>query len=154
MSDLNECTFIGRLGADPEVKRSRDGKAIVNFRLAVSEQWRDKTSGERKERTTWVPVVIFSEGLAKIAEQYLRKGSRVFLRGAFNVREWEDKDGNKRTSTEIVLQGFNATLTMLDRPGGFEDSAPATRGRAAGGKRDDFSAAPMPAGDFDDEIPF
>lgn len=117
MSDLNQWTVTGRLGADPESRRTQDGKLIVNLRLASSETWKDRNNGEKKERTEWVSVAIFSEGLAKVAEQYLRKGSKVLLQGAAKTRKWTDKDGNDRFSTELVLQGFDAKLLMLDGPG-------------------------------------
>lgn len=115
MTDLNQCTFTGHLGADPEIRRTQDGRPIANLRLAVSQSWRDKTTGERKEKTEWVPVVIFNEGLCKIAEQYLRKGSKVLVQGQFQTRKWQDKDGNDRWSTECVIQGFGGFLQMLDR---------------------------------------
>lgn len=111
---LNRCDFIGHLGADPESRTMQNGKPVVNLRLAVSEKWRDKNSGEQKESTTWVPIVIFSEGLCKVAEQYLKKGSKIYVSGKLTVRKWQDQSGNDRYSTEIVLQGFNSTLTMLD----------------------------------------
>jgi len=158
---VNKVILIGNLGADPEVRRTQDGRPIVNLRVATSDTWRDKTTGERREKTEWHRVVIFSEGLAKIAEQYLKKGSKVYLEGALQTRKWQDKDGQDRYSTEVVLQGFNSALTMLDTRGGggagaadsddFGSSgASPARGRqpafagAGGGKRDDM----------DDEIPF
>lgn len=110
---VNKAIILGNLGADPEIRRTQDGRAIANLRVATSESWRDK-SGERKERTEWHRVVIFNEALAKIAEQYLHKGSKVYLEGQIQTRKWQDKDGNDKYSTEVVLQGFNATLTMLD----------------------------------------
>lgn len=116
MTDLNQWTASGRLGADPEVRRNQEGKPIVNLRLASSETWRDRNSGERKEKTEWIAVTIFSEGLAKVAEQYLRKGSRVLVQGAAKTRKWADKDGNDRYSTEMVLSGFDAKMVMLDSP--------------------------------------
>src|SRR5690242_18181364 len=115
---VNKVILVGNLGADPEVRRTQDGRPIVNLRVATSDTWRDKATGERKEKTEWHRVVIFSEGLAKVAEQYLKKGSKIYLEGALQTRKWQDKDGQDRYSTEIVLQGFNATLTMLDRAGG------------------------------------
>jgi len=154
---VNKVILVGNLGADPEVRRTQDGRPIVNLRVATSESWRDKNTGERREKTEWHRVVIFSEGLAKIAEQYLKKGSKVYLEGALQTRKWQDKDGQDRYSTEVVLQGFNSALTMLDRAGGGSTGAdngdfgsagptasrkPAMAG--AGGKRDDM----------DDEIPF
>jgi len=160
---VNKVILIGNLGADPEIRRTQDGRPIANLRVATSESWRDKNTGERREKTEWHRVVIFNEGLCKIAEQYLKKGSKVYLEGALQTRKWQDKDGQDRYSTEVVLQGFNSQLTMLDTRGGgggasadssddFGSSgpsggAPARRQPAmasAGGKRDDM----------DDEIPF
>jgi single-strand DNA-binding protein len=161
---VNKVILVGNLGADPEVRRTQDGRPIVNLRVATSEAWRDKASGERKEKTEWHRVVIFSEGLAKVAEQYLKKGAKVYLEGALQTRKWQDKDGQDRYSTEVVLQGFNSNLTMLDGRGGagagagsdmgsgdFGSPGPTAARRPAmagagggGGKRDDM----------DDEIPF
>src|ERR1700730_19269841 len=116
---VNKVILIGNRGADPEVRRTQDGKPIVNLRVATSDTWRDKATGERRERTEWHRVVIFSEGLAKIAEQYLKKGSKVYLEGQLQTRKLTDKDNIERYSTEVVLQGFNSALTMLDgRSGG------------------------------------
>ena len=126
---VNKVILVGNLGADPEIRRTQDGRPIVNLRIATSESWRDRNSGERRERTEWHRVVIFSEGLAKVAEQYLKKGAKVYIEGQLQTREWEDQQGQKRYSTEIVLQGFNSTLTMLDGPGG--------RGGAGGGMPSD-----------------
>jgi single-strand DNA-binding protein len=159
---VNKVILVGNLGADPEVRRTQDGRPIVNLRVATSDTWRDKNTGERREKTEWHRVVIFSEGLAKIAEQYLKKGSKVYLEGALQTRKWQDKDGQDRYSTEVVLQGFNSALTMLDRAGGSggassdaggdfgspgptasREKRPAMAG-AGGGKNDDM----------DDEIPF
>src|SRR5437868_13304810 len=128
---VNKVILVGNLGADPEVRRTQDGRPIVNLRVATSESWRDKATGERKEKTEWHRVVIFSEGLAKVAEQYLKKGSKVYLEGALQTRKWQDKDGQDRYSTEVVLQGFNSALTLLDpKPAGTssrptEEAAPA-----------------------------
>ena len=156
---VNKVILVGNLGKDPEVRRMTSGEPVVNLSVATSETWRDKASGERKERTEWHRVVIFNENLAKVAEQYLRKGAKVYLEGALQTRKWQDKDGQDRYSTEVVLQGFNSALTMLDRAGGggagadnsdFGSAGPtASRERkpamaGAGGKRDDM----------DDEIPF
>ena len=155
---VNKVILVGNLGADPEVRHTQDGRPIVNLRVATSESWRDKATGERREKTEWHRVVIFSEGLAKVAQQYLRKGSKVYLEGALQTRKWQDQSGQDRYSTEVVLQGFNSALTMLDRAGGgsdygngddFGSSRPAQRERqpamaGGGGKR----------GDLDDEIPF
>jgi single-strand DNA-binding protein len=165
---VNKVILIGNLGADPEIRRTQDGRPIANLRVATSESWRDKTSGERREKTEWHRVVIFNEGLCKIAEQYLKKGSKVYLEGSLQTRKWQDQTGQDRYSTEVVLQGFNSQLTMLDRAGGgsggdfggdesggdFGASGPgagsgasrkpAMAGAGAGGK----------SGDLDDEIPF
>ncbi len=158
---VNKVILIGNLGADPEIRRTQDGRPIANLRVATSESWRDKTTGERREKTEWHRVVIFNEGLCKIVEQYLKKGSKVYQEGALQTRKWQDKDGQDRYSTEVVLQGFNSQLTMLDRAGGGGGGAsagddfgsagptaarkPAMAGAGAGGgKRDDM----------DDEIPF
>jgi len=116
---INKVILVGNLGADPEIRRTQDGRPIANLRLATSESWRDKSSGERRERTEWHRVVIFNEGLCRIAEQYLRKGSKVYLEGQLQTRKWQDQSGQDRYSTEVVLQGFNGNLTMLDgRSGG------------------------------------
>lgn len=115
---LNQCQFIGNLGADPEVRTFQNGGKVCNLRLAVSETWKDKNSGEKKERTEWVSVAIFSEGLAGVAERYLKKGSKVFVSGKMTTRKWQDQSGADRYSTEIVLQGFEAKLVMLDSAGG------------------------------------
>jgi single-strand DNA-binding protein len=152
---VNKVILIGNLGADPEVRHTQDGRPIVNLRVATSENWRDKKTGERREKTEWHRVVIFSEGLAKIAEQYLKKGSKVYLEGALQTRKWQDQSGQDRYSTEVVLQGFNSTLTMLDgRSGGGEggggfSSGGGSSSSGGGGGSDDFQR-----GDIDDDIPF
>jgi single-strand DNA-binding protein len=161
---VNKVILIGNLGADPEIRRTQDGRPIANLRVATSETWRDKNTGERREKTEWHRVVIFNEGLCRIAEQYLKKGSKVYLEGALQTRKWQDKDGQDRYSTEVVLQGFNSQLTMLDGRGGG--------GGASSDSDDDFGSAGVsgggsrrqPAmagggggsrgGDLDDEIPF
>ena len=114
---VNKVILIGNLGADPEIRRTQDGRPIANLRVATSESWRDKATGERKEKTEWHRVVIFSEGLCRVAEQYLKKGMKVYLEGQLQTRKWTDQQNIERYSTEIVLQGFNSTLTMLDRAG-------------------------------------
>ena len=116
------------LGADPEIRHTQDGRPIVNLRVATSESWRDKASGERKETTEWHRVVIFNEGLCRIAEQYLKKGSKIYLEGQLQTRKWQDQSGQERYSTEVVLQGFNSQLTMLDGTSG-------RRRRGAGERR-------------------
>src|SRR6202042_3894779 len=116
---VNKVILIGNLGADPEIKRTQDGRPIANLRIATSDTWRDKNSGERKEKTEWHRVVIFNEGLCKVAEQYLKKGDKVYIEGQLQTRKWTDQAGVEKYSTEVVLQGFNSNLTMLDgRSGG------------------------------------
>ncbi len=111
---VNKVILIGNLGGDPEVRRTQDGRPIATINIATSEIWRDRTSGERREKTEWHRVVIFNESLAKIAEDYLKKGAKVYVEGQLQTRKWQDNQGQDRYSTEVVLQGFNATLTMLD----------------------------------------
>src|SRR6201990_2592202 len=115
---VNKVILVGNLGADPEIRRTQDGRPIANLSVATSETWRDKNSGERKEKTEWHRVVIFNEGLCKVAEQYLKKGAKVYIEGALQTRKWTDQSGAEKYSTEVVLQGFNSTLTMLDGRGG------------------------------------
>ena len=116
---VNKVILIGNLGADPEIKRTQDGRPIANLRIATRETWRDKNTGERKEKTEWHRVVIFNEGLCKVAEQYLKKGAKVYIEGELQTRKWTDQSGVEKYSTEVVLQNFNSTLTMLDgRNGG------------------------------------
>jgi single-strand DNA-binding protein len=158
---VNKVILIGNLGRDPEVRRTQDGRPVVNFTLATSETWRDKATGERKERTEWHRVVIFSEGLCRIAEQYLKKGSKVYLEGQLQTRKWQDQSGQEKYTTEVVLQGFSSVLTMLDRAGGggsgelaadesgeFGSSGPTQRSRQPAMAGADKRA------DMDDEIPF
>ena len=159
---VNKVILVGNLGADPEIRRTQDGRPIANLRVATSESWRDKATGERKEKTEWHRVVIFNEGLCKIAEQYLKKGAKVYLEGALQTRKWQDQSGQDRYSTEVVLQGFNSQLTMLDRAGGggsgdfagdesggdFGASGPSAPRKPA------MASAGGKGGDLDDEIPF
>ncbi|WFU37634.1 single-stranded DNA-binding protein [Bradyrhizobium sp. CB82] len=159
---INKVILVGNLGKDPEIRRTQDGRPIANLSVATSETWRDKATGERKEKTEWHRVVIFNEGLAKVAEQYLKKGAKVYVEGALQTRKWTDQSGVEKYSTEVVLQGFNSNLTMLDgrggggggsfgeEPGGdFGSSSPVgsapRRAVAAGGGRNS---------DMDDDIPF
>jgi len=162
---VNKVILVGNLGADPEIRRTQDGRPICNLRIATSENWRDKSSGERREKTEWHRVVIFSEPLCKIAEQYLRKGAKVYIEGQLQTRKWEDQGGQERFSTEIVLQGFNGTMTMLDGRAGAgggmnEETTPYDAGnerRSTGGKpRGESSGASNTSfdKDLDDEIPF
>ena len=155
---VNKVILVGNLGRDPEVRQSQAGAKIVNFSVATSESWKDKNTGERREKTEWHRVVIFSEGLANIAEQYLRKGSKVYIEGSLQTRDYE-KDGIKRYSTEVVLQGFNSTMTMLDtKGGGGGDYASSGNGGqpdyANSGNGGGAPGGPPPGGDLDDEIPF
>ena len=162
---VNKVILVGNLGKDPEIRRTQDGRPIANLSIATSETWRDKGTGERKEKTEWHRVVIFNEGLCKVAEQYLKKGDKVYIEGALQTRKWTDQSGVEKYSTEVVLQGFNSTLTMLDGRGGggggnFADDmgggdfgssgpsmAPPRRAvaSAGGGSRNS---------DMDDDIPF
>lgn len=164
---INKVILIGNLGADPEIRNTQDGRPICNLRIATSENWKDKKTGERRERTEWHRVVIFNEGLCRIAEQYLKKGSKVYLEGALQTRKWEDNNGQERYSTEVVLQGFNSTLTMLDgrNSGGMNDgqqsgysSNGGNGGQSYGGASQDPTGGAGSGGSFekelDDEIPF
>lgn len=120
---LNKVLLIGNLGADPEIRSTQDGRQVANLRVATTESWKDKNSGEKKERTEWHRVTIWQDGLAKIAEKYLKKGSKVYLEGELQTRKWEDKDGVERYTTEVVLTGFNANLVLLgERSGGVSDA--------------------------------
>lgn len=149
MASLNKVMLIGNLGADPEVRRMQNGNPVVNLRIATSETWKDKNTGERKERTEWHSVVIFSEGLCKVAEQYLRKGSKVYVEGQMQTRKWQDQSGQDRYSTEVVLQGFNAVLVMLDGHGGAERGGPQPPNKPSYAEAS--TGGPV---DLDDEIPF
>ena len=158
---VNKVILVGNLGKDPEIRRTQDGRPIANLSIATSETWRDKATGERKEKTEWHRVVIFNEGLCKVAEQYLKKGAKVYIEGALQTRKWTDQSGVEKYSTEVVLQGFNSTLTMLegrsggaggsfgsdDSSGDFGGSSPAPRRVAAAG-------AGGRSNDMDDDIPF
>jgi single-strand DNA-binding protein len=167
---VNKVILIGNLGRDPEIRTFQNGGKVCNLRIATSEQWKDKQSGERKERTEWHTVAVFQEGLVRICEQYLKKGSKVYIEGKLQTRKWQDQSGADRYSTEVVLQGYDGTLTMLDGPsgggggggnqsyggggggdyggdyGGGYDSGPAQSGGGGGGR--------APSRDIDDEIPF
>src|SRR5690606_713232 len=155
---VNKVILVGNLGADPEVRRLGSGDPVVNLSVATSESWRDKQSGERRERTEWHRVVIFNEQVAKVAEQYLKKGMKVYIEGQLQTRSWEDQSGQKRYSTEVVLQRFRGELQMLDGRG--EGGASSSGGGAGGGRGSDFGQSGPSAGgsdfsrDMDDEIPF
>jgi len=155
---VNKVILIGNLGNDPEIRRTQDGRPIANLSIATSDTWRDKNTGERREKTEWHRVVVFNEGLCKVIEQYVKKGSKVYIEGSLQTRKWQDNEGKDRWSTEVVLQNYNGTLTMLDgrgdNPGGggydqsggsFGQSGPSGGGQLGGGPS---------GGDIDDEIPF
>ena len=179
---VNKVILVGNLGRDPESRSFQNGGKVVNLRIATSEQWKDRNTGERKEKTEWHSVAIFNEGLANVAEKYLRKGSKVYIEGALQTRKWTDQAGVEKYSTEIVLQGFNSVLTMLDGPpgqgggsggGGSVSSGRDDWGASGGGGGDDFAGASAGRGgsgggsrggpssggsgyadDLDDDVPF
>jgi single-strand DNA-binding protein len=155
---INKVILVGNLGADPEIRTLNSGDRVANLRLATSETWRDRSSGERKERTEWHRVVIFNDNLVKVAESYLKKGSKVYVEGALQTRKWTDQSGQEKYSTEVVLQKFRGELTMLDGRG--------EGGGAGGGYDEDYAGGggfqrAQPSGpkesfpaELDDEIPF
>ena len=160
---VNKVILIGNLGRDPEIRSFQNGGKVCNLRIATSETWKDRNTGERREKTEWHSVAIFSEGLVRVCEQYLRKGSKVYIEGQLQTRKWQDQSGNDRYSTEVVLSGFNGTLVMLDARGGGGSGAgggdfgggygadPQGGGDMGGG----MGGGQAPAGgDMDDEIPF
>jgi single-strand DNA-binding protein len=147
MAGVNKVILIGNLGADPEVRAFSNGNKVCNLRLATSETWKDKNTGERKEKTEWHQIAIFQEGLVRIAEQYLKKGSKVYIEGKLQTRKWQDQSGADRYSTEIVLQGFDGKLNMLDGAGGVSGGGQASTPSAQSSQ----GSAPPP---MDDEIPF
>ena len=163
---VNKVILIGNLGRDPEVRSTQDGGKIVNLNVATSENWKDKNSGERKEKTEWHRVVIFNDRIGDVAERYLKKGSKVYIEGSLQTRKWTDKEGQERYSTEVVIGRFKGELTLLDSRGsggggdayaGSEDRAPARAERSSGGAGSGGGGAPSwdaPAADLDDEIPF
>lgn len=168
---VNKVIIIGNLGADPEVRSFQNGGKVCNLRIATSETWKDKNSGERREKTEWHTVAIFQEGLVRIAEQYLKKGSKVYIEGKLQTRKWQDQSGQDRYSTEVVLQGFDGTLTMLDgrseggggggggnygggSGGGYGGGNDGGYGGGSGGNSSGGGGAPSGGSDMDDEIPF
>ncbi|MBR0798064.1 single-stranded DNA-binding protein [Bradyrhizobium jicamae] len=159
---VNKVILVGNLGKDPEIRRTQDGRPIANLSIATSETWRDKGTGERKEKTEWHRVVIFNEGLCKVAEQYLKKGAKVYIEGQLQTRKWTDQSGVEKYSTEVVLQGFNSNLTMLDGRGGgggsFSDDGGSDFGSAGPVSSAPRRAVSAGAGtrnsDMDDDIPF
>lgn len=153
---VNKVIIVGNLGRDPEVRSFQNGGKVCNLTVATSENWRDKNSGERRERTEWHRVAIFSEGLVRVAEQYLRKGSKVYIEGQLETRKWQDQNGQDKYSTEVVLRGFNSTLTMLD---GRSEGGGGGGGGGYDRGGDDYGGGGSQGGggfrnDLDDEIPF
>jgi len=160
---VNKVILIGNLGADPDIKRTQDGRPIANLSIATSDSWRDKNTGERREKTEWHRVVVFNEGLCKVIENYVKKGSKVYIEGALQTRKWQDNEGKDRWSTEVVLQGFNGSLTMLDgrgdNQGGGGDFGGGGGGNFGGGsgggnQGGGFGGGAPSGGGIDDEIPF
>ncbi|MGO8369201.1 single-stranded DNA-binding protein [Rhizobium ruizarguesonis] len=164
---VNKVILVGNVGADPEIRRTQDGRPIANLRIATSETWRDRNSGERREKTEWHTVVVFNEGLCKVVEQYVKKGAKLYIEGQLQTRKWQDQQGQDRYSTEVVLQGFGSTLTMLDGRGEGGGASSGRGGGAGGNDYGDDYGAPAPASspsrgggggnfsrDLDDDIPF
>ena len=163
---VNKVILVGNLGKDPESRTFGNGGKVVSFSVATSENWKDKGSGERKEKTEWHNVSIFSEGLARVAEQYLKKGSKVYLEGQLETRKWQDQSGNDRYSTDVVLRNFNSSMVLLDgrgeggggaRGGGYGDESGGGGGASFGGGNPRPSSRPQPAAfdsDLDDDVPF
>ncbi len=158
---VNKVILIGNLGRDPEIRRTQDGRPIANLRIATSDTWRDKATGERREKTEWHSVVIFNENLCRVVEQYLKKGSKIFVEGQLQTRKWQDQSGQDRYSTEVVLQGFNGNLTMLDTRGGgggMHENGQADYGNGGNGEGPRAGKGGAAKGGFDkqldDEIPF
>jgi single-strand DNA-binding protein len=153
---VNKVILVGNVGRDPEVRRLNSGEPVCNFSLATTESWRDKASGERKERTEWHNVVIFNENLAKVAEQYVKKGSKLYLEGQLQTRKYTDKNGQERTTTEIVLQRYRGEMTLLDGRGGGASGGDDGGSVSYGGGRSSGGPAAVTSrgGDIDDDIPF
>ncbi len=157
---LNKVMLIGNLGADPEIRSFQNGGKVANLRIATSETWKDRNTGERQERTEWHTVAIFSEGLINVVENYLKKGSKVYVEGQLQTRKWQDQQGNDRYSTEVVLRGYNGTLTMLDGAGGGGGGGNRSSGGGYGGGGQGGGSGGQGAGggsnydDLDDDIPF
>jgi len=153
MSSLNKVQLIGNLGADPEIRHTNDGRPIANFSIATSDQWKDKSTGEKRERTEWHRCVCFNEALSKIIERYVGKGDKIYVEGQLQTRKWEDQDGVTRYSTEVVLQGFDCKMVMLGNAGGGRRDSAEDRGMDAGraaGRSSGMDLSLEP----DDEIPF
>jgi|TARA_B110000444_G_C18838964_1_gene597744 single-strand DNA-binding protein len=149
---INKVTLIGRLGNDPDVRSTQDGRSIVNLSVATSETWKDKNSGEKREKTEWHRVVIFNEGLGKIAQQYLNKGSKVYLEGQLQTRKWEDKSGQEKYTTEVVIQNYSGNLTLLDSRN--DNSSQNSQISDTENAFSDTSSKIEENNEFDDEIPF
>lgn len=150
---VNKVILVGNVGADPEIRRTQDGRPIANLRVATSEQWRDSNTGEKREKTDWHTVVVFNEGLCKVVEQYVKKGAKLYIEGQLQTRKWQDQSGNDRYSTEVVLQGFNSTLTMLDSNNGDDRQSRSGGDYAAASGREKPKQSPSFMDDMDDEIP-
>lgn len=151
---VNKVILVGNVGADPEIRRMQDGRPIANLRIATSETWRDRNSGERKEKTEWHSVVVMSENIAKVVEHYVKKGAKLYIEGALQTRKWQDRDGQDRYSTEIVLSGFNSTLTMLDGRSEGRQSRDDDRDSYGNKQPAPQGARPNNGNMFDDDIPF
>ena len=155
---VNKVIIVGNLGADPEVRSFQNGGKVCNLRVATSENWKDRNTGERREKTEWHTVAIFSEGLVRVAEQYLRKGAKVYLEGQLETRKWQDQSGNDRYSTEVVLRNFNSSMQMLDgRSGGGGGGGSFDRGgsdHGGGGMSDQGASSGGQSFELDDDIPF
>ena len=147
---VNKVILVGNVGKDPEIRRTQDGRPIANLSLATSESWRDKNSGEKKERTEWHRVVIFSEPLCKVVEQYVKKGSKLYIEGALQTRKWTDQSGVEKYSTEVVLQGFNGSLTMLDSAGAGRGGSASIGMQESGG---DYDSGGFGSGGFSEPAP-
>jgi single-strand DNA-binding protein len=163
---VNKVILVGNLGADPEIRSTQDGREIAKLRIATSESWKDRASGERRERTEWHNVVIFSDALVNVVKNYTHKGSKLYIEGALQTRKWTDQQGQERYTTEVVLQGFNATLTLLDSKGsgggagaGYNDNYSGQSAPSGGGYAPSYPGNNAPAmagagGELDDEVPF
>lgn len=151
MASLNKVQLIGNLGADPEIRSFQNGGRVANLRIATSESWKDKATGEKREKTEWHTVAMFNDGLVGVAERYLKKGSKVYIEGQLQTRKWQDKDGSDRYSTEIVLQGYDSKLVMLDGVSGGSGGGQNNGGQQGGGNQKSGGGY---AGDLDDDIPF
>lgn len=151
---VNKVILVGNLGKDPEVRRMQNGNPVVNLTVATSESWRDKASGEKKEKTEWHRVVIFNEGLCKVAEQYCQKGQKLYIEGALQTRKWTDQAGVEKYSTEVVLNGYGGVLTMLDKSSGDRQAEPANGYAEATGRAQPPQGAGSMSPGMDDDIPF